>query len=215
MKKIIIASAVIILLAVVFFYGGNTPESTEPDVLNSTVVQEPTHQDMVEEHIDSPVREEISYSEETQVITYQEHIKISEQEEEKIMSSAPSCTLSVRCDSVLSNIDMLKNGKAEIIPDDGILYAEQSVTIHEGDSVFDVLHRELKNNNIHLEFVETPMYNSVYIEGIGNLYEFDCGNFSGWLYKVNDVQPTYGCSQYIVQNGDKIEFIYSCNLFEK
>lgn len=215
MKKVIIASAVIILLAIAFFCGGNIPESAELDVLNSTVLQELTRQDAVEESIDSSVKEQILPSDEIEINIPEMPVEISEQEEEKITSSIPSCTLSVRCDSILSNLDMLKNGKAEIIPDDGIIYAEQSVTIHEGDSVFDVLHRELKNNNIHLEFVETPMYNSVYIEGIGNLYEFDCGNFSGWLYKVNGIQPTYGCSQYIVQNGDKIELIYSCNLFER
>lgn len=35
----------------------------------------------------------------------------------------------------------------------------------------------------------TPAYNSAYIEGIGNLYEFDCGNLSGWMYSVNGVWP--------------------------
>ena len=33
------------------------------------------------------------------------------------------------------------------------------------------------------------MYNSYYVEGIGNLYEFDCGSESGWMYKVNGWFP--------------------------
>lgn len=33
------------------------------------------------------------------------------------------------------------------------------------------------------------MYNSAYIEGINNLYEFDCGELSGWMYKVNGLVP--------------------------
>lgn len=54
------------------------------------------------------------------------------------------------------------------------------------------------------------MYNSAYVEGIGNLYEFDCGNMSGWMYKVNDWFPNYGCSRYELKNGDTVEWQYTC-----
>ena len=53
---------------------------------------------------------------------------------------------------------------------------------------------------------------TVYIKGISNLYERDCGELSGWIYMVNDKVPGYGCSQYILKDGDKIEFVYTCNL---
>ena len=56
------------------------------------------------------------------------------------------------------------------------------------------------------------MYNSVYIRGISNLYEHDCGELSGWIYTVNEKVPKIGCSQYILKNGDRIAFIYTCNL---
>ncbi len=124
------------------------------------------------------------------------------------------CTLTVRCDEVLIHLDRLKAGKREIIPKDGIILAEQEVSFHEGDSVFDVLYRTLKEQKIHFEFVDTPMFDSVYIEGIGNLYEFDCGKLSGWLYMVNGIKPTYGCLQYKIQSGDKIKVLYTCNYLE-
>ncbi len=124
------------------------------------------------------------------------------------------CTLSVRCDDVLKNIDKLAEEKRSIVPQNGIIFQEQMVTFLEDDSVFDVLLREMKNKSIHLEFVNTPMYNSAYIEGIGNLYEFDCGDTSGWIYKVNGEKPTYGCSQYKLKSGDRIEFFYQCSMFE-
>ena len=63
-----------------------------------------------------------------------------------------------------------------------------------------------------MEFVNTPMYNSAYIEGIHNLYEFDCGQLSGWIYKVNGWSPNYGCSRYALKDGDVIEWVYTCNL---
>ena len=56
------------------------------------------------------------------------------------------------------------------------------------------------------------MYNSAYIEGINNLYEFDCGELSGWMYSVNDWYPNYGCSCYTVQPGDVICWVYTCDL---
>ena len=55
-------------------------------------------------------------------------------------------------------------------------------------------------------------YNSAYIEGIGNIYEFDCGELSGWLYKVNGNFPSYGCSRYKLKPGDKVEWVYTCDL---
>ncbi|MBO4990835.1 MAG: DUF4430 domain-containing protein, partial [Firmicutes bacterium] len=72
--------------------------------------------------------------------------------------------------------------------------------------------RELKRAGIHMEFKNTPIYNSAYIEGIQNLYEFDCGELSGWMYKVNDWFPNYGCSRYQLKEGDVIEWVYTCNL---
>lgn len=118
------------------------------------------------------------------------------------------CTLSVRCDTAIGK----SHGKDIVLPDDGIIFPEQSVVFYEGESVFNVLVREMKKNKIHLEFVNTPIYNSAYIEGICNLYEFDCGELSGWMYKVNDWYPNYGCSRYELKNGDKVEWIYTCDM---
>ncbi|MBQ8525639.1 MAG: DUF4430 domain-containing protein [Clostridia bacterium] len=123
-----------------------------------------------------------------------------------------TCTLSVRCDTILANIARLDREKTELVPDNGVIYEEQTVTFYEGESVFNVLVREMKKNKIHMEFVNTPIYNSAYIEGIGNLYEYDCGELSGWMYRVNGWFPNYGCSRYQLKNGDRIEWIYTCEL---
>ena len=78
--------------------------------------------------------------------------------------------------------------------------------------MFDVLLREMKENGIHFEYVSTPIYDGVYIEGIGNIYEFDCGSRSGWLYCVNDKFPGYSCSQHKIKNGDVIKLLYTCDM---
>ena len=102
--------------------------------------------------------------------------------------------------------------KVELVPEDGWLLKPVEVTFKQGQSVFDVLQQVCKDNKLHMEFSMTPIYNSAYIEGIGNLYEFDCGEVSGWMYKVNDWFPNYGCSRYQLQDGDVVEWEYTCEL---
>lgn len=132
----------------------------------------------------------------------------AEPEKAEVTTNELTCTLSIRCDNAVGK----SSEKAVVIPDDGVIFAEQTVVFYEGESVFNVLVREMKKNKIHLEFVNTPIYNSAYIEGINNLYEYDCGELSGWMYKVNGWYPNYGCSRYELKNGDKIEWVYTCDL---
>ena len=106
----------------------------------------------------------------------------------------------------------LDSSKVSAVPKDGVILAKRTVTFYEGETVFNLLTRESKRNKIHMEFVNTPIYNSAYIEGIGNLYEFDCGERSGWMYRVNGWFPNYGCSCYQLREGDNVEWIYTCDL---
>ncbi len=123
-----------------------------------------------------------------------------------------TCTLSVRCDTILKNIKWLNPEKVELVPENGVILPVTTVSFYEGESVFNVLQRVMKKAGIHMEFENTPMYNSAYIEGINNLYEFDCGELSGWMYKVNGWFPNYGCSRYQLKQGDVIEWVYTCDL---
>lgn len=122
------------------------------------------------------------------------------------------CTIEVRCDKILDNKDKLEKAKEDLVPANGVIFNKKEVAFKEGETVFDVLLRVLKESKIHLEFVKTPVNNNVYIEGINNIYEFDCGELSGWMYKVNDEFPNYGCGKYYLKNGDTVEFIYTCDL---
>lgn len=121
-------------------------------------------------------------------------------------------TLSVTASTILDNLDNFNPDKLEVLPKDGVIYKAQTVTFNKGESVFDVLLREMKKNKIQMEFEMTPIYNSNYIEGIHNLYEFDCGELSGWMYKVNGWFPNYGSSRYVLQDGDVVEWVYTCDL---
>lgn len=122
------------------------------------------------------------------------------------------CTFSVSCQTALKNNSGLSDEKRKILPKDGIILTSREVEFFDGETVFNVLRRETKKNKIHMEFVNTPVYGTAYIEGIGNLYEFDCGELSGWMFKVNGVFPSCGSSRVTVNRGDVIEWVYTCDL---
>ena len=86
------------------------------------------------------------------------------------------CTLTIRCDTILNNMGELTEGKNAYVPKNGCILAKSKLKFKEGETVFDVLKRACSIAGIQLEYSWTPMYGSYYIEGINNLYEFDCGN---------------------------------------
>ena len=135
-----------------------------------------------------------------------------EPEDVEIGDTAYTCTLSISCATILDKLDLCDPEKVELVPADGWILQPMTVTFYEGESVFNVLQRTCKQQKIHMEFSNTPIYNSAYIEGIHNLYEFDVGNLSGWMYKVNGWFPNYGCSRYQLKDGDVIEWVYTCDL---
>ncbi len=165
----------------------------------------------LEEEEKAPSEPETEKKEETPA---QERPAPIEPETAKISDKLLTCIISIRCDTVLNNMDWLDSAKHSIIPKDGVILAEKEVSFYEGESVFNLLLRETKRNKIHMEYVSTPIYHSAYIEGIGNLYEFDCGELSGWMYKVNGWFPNYGSSRYQLKEGDRVEWIYTCTLGE-
>lgn len=120
-----------------------------------------------------------------------------------------SVTLSVRVDALIDNMHLLDENKHELIPQDGYIFPETIVTAYENDSVFDILQREMRSNGIHM-----VVSGAGFVEGIGNIFMFDAGPMSGWLYMVNGQSADVGPSQYIVQPGDIIEWEFTIDFSE-
>ena len=123
-------------------------------------------------------------------------------------------TMSISCAALLEHMDWLDPDKRELIPEDGWILEPVTVPLEEGDSVFDLLRRVTREYKIHMEYSQSPMYGSAYIEGIFNLYELDAGSGSGWMYSVNGWYPNYGCSGYALEPGDVVEWRYTCDTGE-
>ncbi|MEY8364623.1 DUF4430 domain-containing protein [Anaerovoracaceae bacterium 41-7] len=124
-------------------------------------------------------------------------------------------SIEIRCDTLAQDLSKLENPALEAyVPSDGTILPTTKVTVKEGSTVFDVLNKVCRDKKIHVESSYTPAFGSYYIEGINYLYEFDGGNLSGWMYKVNGWFPNYGCSAYTLKDGDSIVWAYTCDLGE-
>lgn len=114
-------------------------------------------------------------------------------------------TLSIRCDTIKDREKVNR-----LIPDDGIILDTTTFTAAEGDTVYDVLMQAIRAEHIPLD--NRGAKGAAYIAGINALYEFDYGELSGWMYRVNGVFPDVGCESYRVSNGDRIEWLYTTDI---
>ena len=113
-------------------------------------------------------------------------------------------TLSIRCD-VLSG-----KTTADHIPQNGVILPEPSFPIAQGDTVYTLLTEAAQIHRIHME--TSGAAGLRYVSGLGYLYEFDFGDLSGWVFRVNGQDASQGCEQYALKDGDRVEWLYTCQL---
>ena len=116
-------------------------------------------------------------------------------------------TFSVDCRNAI-NYGILSQGSfAQVLPSDGIILSTSAITVKNGESVMSALKKILKENRINFS-----ISSSGYVRMISGLSEFDCGAYSGWMYKVNGVLPSVSTKSYPLKDGDKVEFVYTCKM---
>ena len=78
----------------------------------------------------------------------------------------------------------------------------KTLTLEEGATVWDALNA----------MGVSVRGSSTYVRAINGLSEFDCGNSSGWMYKVNGSFPTKTCGNYVLSDGDSVLWAYTCTM---
>lgn len=128
--------------------------------------------------------------------------------------SENTCSILVDCSTIFDNKDKIRESILNAQPADGVILSIENLSFTPGETAFDILQRLMRENGIPMEFSQSPVYNSKYVEGINNLYEFDCGERSGWMYSVNGEFLNYGSSAVEIKSGDRIQWRYTCDLGE-
>lgn len=123
-----------------------------------------------------------------------------------VSGAAGRVTVTIRCDPAV-----LECGSAGL-PEDGVILSAAEFDISEGETAFGVLIRAAKKYRIHVENSGSVSggFLPVYIVGINHIYEFQHGDLSGWVYRVNGVAPSVGCGDYRLSDGDSVEWLYTC-----
>ena len=129
-------------------------------------------------------------------------IKSADQYYKETENGSCTATISINCSTAVKYKNS-KRKKADILKN-------YKVNFKKGSTVFNALKNACKANKIQFEYSGSG--DSVYIEGIDYLYEFDCGEHSGWEYSVNGKFPGVGCNAYKLKDGDNISWLYTCDL---
>ncbi len=93
------------------------------------------------------------------------------------------------------------------IPQSGIILDSMEFEIEEGDTALKVLREASSKYNFKLD-----VKNGYYVLGINNLYEKEYGDLSGWMYYINGVSASVGANEYVLKDGDFVEWRYTKNI---
>ncbi len=96
--------------------------------------------------------------------------------------------------------------KGQIVP-------QTKVERKEGDTILDITRRILKQKGIQLSVRGANA--GAYVEGIDNLYEFDEGQNSGWMIRLDGALIKQGVGATPVAEGQTIYWFYTTNYLEE
>ncbi len=122
--------------------------------------------------------------------------------------NAVTASISISCETVKEY-----SSENEAVPADGVILPTTEITLPKGSTVYDFLIYAAKKYGIHTEN-DSATAASAYISGINRLYEFDYGELSGWVFLVNGKIADVGCGEYVITDGDNIEWLYTRTLGE-
>lgn len=85
---------------------------------------------------------------------------------------------------------------------DGQVSVATTVELPEGATVYDALAAA----GVSVTTKNTSM--GLYVVGINGLNEKDYGGASGWTYYVNGGFPLVSAADYVLSNGDTVDWVY-------
>jgi hypothetical protein len=119
-------------------------------------------------------------------------------------NASGTITMTIRCDTVAERADH------RYIPESGVILDVTKFDIADGETAYDILTQAARTYSIQLDTKGSG--DMVYVAGINYLYEYDFGELSGWMYRVNSDTPSVGAGAYELSDGDFVEWLYSTNI---
>lgn len=128
------------------------------------------------------------------------------------ISGGMAVTFSADCSSALENMDRIDPAvnQPSVIPADGVVITECVISLPEGSSAFDALAAAARQQQVRIDYAGSSW--GTYVRSIGYISEFGFGELSGWMYRVNGEYPQTSAGNFILHEGDVVEFVYTCDL---
>ena len=120
-------------------------------------------------------------------------------------------TISISCVTLLNYLDVYE-GDANAIPKDGEILPAVSVELYENDTAYTLLKRVCREKKIEVDGEWDA--DSAYITQIDSVSECAAGPLSAWLFTVNGTIPDVDSQSYLLEDGDVVEWRYTCDLGE-
>lgn len=120
------------------------------------------------------------------------------------VSSMMGCISNKSEGNLSITVNIIGPNKEDYILNDYEIHVKDNTSSYEGLAI------ACKENKIQIS--TKGKGKNVYIEGINNLYEFDEGPESGWLYRVNDSFPDKSSGATTLKDGDKLDWLYTKDL---
>lgn len=144
-------------------------------------------------------------------------------EEQSSTESTKEKVVESKLDSSVSNSNPKPAPKPEPeAPKNSVIYsivisssevplAPTEIEINDGDTVLDALIKITRDKKIQMDY-RGGQGATAYVEGIANVYEFDRGQGSGWMYRVNGIFPDRSAGIIPLYPGDRVEWLYTTDL---
>jgi len=123
--------------------------------------------------------------------------------------SGNTVTMHIRADTFVAS-GYYTGPWPNIIPPSGVILPVTAFEIEDGDTVYDLLRLASRRYGVRVASRGTGAM--IYVEGIAQLFEFDGGPLSGWMYSVNDWYPNFGAGGYLLSPGDRVEWNFTTDL---
>ena len=117
-----------------------------------------------------------------------------------------SVRMTIRCDTIRSHA-----AENEFIPADGVILPMTEFKIDAGETAYDILTQAARRYNIRLDSTGSA-FAMLYVKGIQYIYEYEHGEQSGWMYYVNGIAPSVNAAEYVLSDGDVIQWMYSLDI---
>ena len=120
--------------------------------------------------------------------------------------------------------DLTRGEDGKIIPGEGLvciaLYGKDGVLILDETLVSADYKKEISVADLSrdicqklgIPIVFAGVGSMIYVRGLNNLFEFDDGPESGWIYSVNGEYQNVGCGSYIIKGREYVEWHYTLDL---